>query len=110
MTALPIDLELAAQGFAAVGSESRLQVLRTLVRAGDPGLTIGEIGERLGIPASTLNHHLRFLAAADLIRQEKQGRMVINRANYPGLQALAEFLLHECCADCGPVAAAETRS
>lgn len=38
----------------AAGSESRLQVLRTLVRAGDRGLTIGEIGERLAIPASIL--------------------------------------------------------
>jgi DNA-binding transcriptional ArsR family regulator len=94
-----LDLDLAAQGFAAVGSESRLQVLRVLVRAGRSGLAIGEIQERLEIPASTLAHHLRFLSAAGLIEQKKQGRLVMNRANYARIGALAEFLLHECCSD-----------
>lgn len=99
MPSQPLDLSLAAQGFAAVGSESRLQVLQVLVRAGRAGLAIGGIQERLGIPSSTLAHHLRFLSAAGLIVQEKQGRSVLNRADYEQIGALAEFLLHECCAD-----------
>ena len=58
-----LAIEEAAQGFAAVGSEPRLEVLLALVRAGHGGLTVGEIQERVGLPASTLAHHLRFLAA-----------------------------------------------
>ena len=94
-----INPEIAAQGFAAAGSEARLHVVRTLVRAGPEGLTIGAIQERLDMPASTLAHHLRSLAVGGLIRQEKQGRAVINRADYERIKALAAFLLDECCAD-----------
>jgi len=96
---VPISLEEAAQGFAAAGSEPRLEVLLTLVRAGHDGLSVGDIQERMAIPPSTLAHHLRFLAAAGLIVQEKQGRTVINRANFDHIEALAGFLLRECCAD-----------
>lgn len=94
-----IAIEEAAQGFAAIGSEARLQVLRVVVRAGDGGLSVGDIQARTGIPASTLAHHLRFLAAAGMIQQEKTGRTVINRAAYDHLKALAGYILKECCAD-----------
>lgn len=98
-----LDMELAAQGFAAVGSGSRLQVLRVLVRAGSDGLTISDIQQRTGIAASTLAHHLRFLKSGELITQEKEGRSVINRANYPRIEALAAFLTNECCVDASQV-------
>lgn len=94
-----MDLVTAAQGFSAMGSESRLEVLQTLVRAGDKGLLVGDIQQRTGIPGSTLAHHLKFLTSADLIVQNRQGRTIINRANYQHLQALAGFILEECCAD-----------
>lgn len=91
--------ESAARGFAAMGSEARLQVLKTLVRAGEPGLTVGEIQDRTGIAPSTLAHHLKFLIAGGLVEQEKAGRTVINRACFGELRALAQFILGECCAD-----------
>ena len=94
-----MEIEQAAQGFAAVGSEPRLEVLLALVRAGYDGLTVGEIQERVGLPASTLAHHLRFLAAGGLIQQKKQGRSVINYAAFEHVEALAAFLLKECCTD-----------
>jgi len=93
------DLEEVAQGFAALGSEARLEVVLTLVRAGTNGLTIGEIQSRTGMAASTLAHHLKFLASAGLIEQEKQGRAVINRPCFPRLETLAGYILRECCAD-----------
>ncbi len=91
--------ETAAQGFAAMGSESRLKVLKCLIRAGRNGLTVGEIRDRTGIAPSTLAHHLRFLSAGGLIEQERAGRSVINRARYDALENLARFILSECCAD-----------
>ncbi len=99
--------EEAAQGFAAVGSEPRLDVVLVLVRAGDQGLSVGEIQERLDVPASTLSHHLRFLAAAGLVEQERAGRAVINRAAFERLRGLADYLLRECCADEAVNAAAQ---
>ncbi|WP_321335079.1 metalloregulator ArsR/SmtB family transcription factor [Breoghania sp.] len=75
----PLSIEEAAQGFAAIGSQARLSVVLALVRAGRSGLSVGDIQARTGMAASTLAHHLRFLASAGLIEQEKDGRSVINR-------------------------------
>jgi len=94
-----MDIERAAQGFAAIGSEPRLEVLLALVKAGPEGLTVGDIQARSGMAASTLAHHLRFLASGGLISQEKQGRSVINRAEFDHLEELGAYLLRECCAD-----------
>ncbi|MBO6638907.1 MAG: helix-turn-helix transcriptional regulator [Roseitalea sp.] len=94
-----MDIERAAQGFAAIGSEPRLEVLLALVKAGPDGLTVGDIQARSGMAASTLAHHLRFLASGGLISQEKQGRSVINRAEFDHLEELGAYLLRECCAD-----------
>lgn len=91
--------EEAAQGFAAMGSEARLQVLRCLIRAGHGGLTVSDIQDRTGIAPSTLAHHLKFLTAAEVVEQERAGRSTINRANFTQLEQLAGFILSECCAD-----------
>lgn len=89
----------AAQGFAAMGSQSRLQLLRALIRAGAEGASVGALQERTGMAASTLAHHLKTLTDAGLIEQERVGRTTVNRARYDILEALAAFILHECCAD-----------
>jgi len=96
----PPSLTLAAASFAALGSEQRLSVLRTLVRAGPDGLTIGELGNRVGVTGSTLTHHLKLLTAAGLLKQKRQGRSTICAAvAYAEIQTLSDFLLSECCAD-----------
>ena len=84
--------------FAALGHDARLAIYRLLVCAGDEGLIVGEIGAHLQMPASTLAHHLSSLADAGLIRQERQGREVVNRANYDAMKDLVAFLTDECCA------------
>lgn len=89
----------ASASFAALGSEARLQVLKALVRAGPDGLSASAIQERTRIPASTLTHHLKFLAAAGVVTQERQGRSIISRAAFAHLEELAHFLISECCAD-----------
>ncbi len=94
-----MDIVQAAQGFSAMGSEPRLEVLQTLVKAGEDGLLVGDIQSRTGIPASTLAHHLKFLASAGLITADKNGRTITNRANFTHLQSLAAFILEECCTD-----------
>jgi ArsR family transcriptional regulator, arsenate/arsenite/antimonite-responsive transcriptional repressor len=91
--------EKSAAGFAAMGSEARLMVLKTLIRAGAEGLTVGEIQNRTGIAPSTLAHHLKSLAGGGVVTQEKVGRSTINRACFDELRELAEFILSECCAD-----------
>lgn len=94
-----MNLEEAAKQLEALGNATRLQVYRTLVRAGDAGLPVGRLQERLGIPASTLSHHLQRLIATGLVTQERQATTLICRANYPTMNGLIGFLADECCAD-----------
>jgi len=90
----------AASSFAALGSEQRLGVLNTLVRAGPEGLSIGELGERAGVTGSTLTHHVKILTTAGLVTQTRKGRSIIcAAAAYDVMETLSKFLLSECCAD-----------
>ncbi|SFB84356.1 ArsR/SmtB family transcription factor [Tropicimonas isoalkanivorans] len=99
----PVPLEAAAATFAALGSEQRLMVLRTLVRAGEEGLSIGELGTRSGVSGSTLTHHVKTLAQVGLVRQTRKGRSIICAAvAFDEIRALTDILLSECCADCAP--------
>lgn len=89
-----------ASTFAALGSEQRLGVLRTLVRAGPEGLAIGTLGARSGVTGSTLTHHMKILSQAGLVTQAKHGRQIICvAAAFDRMQSLSDFLLSECCAD-----------
>ena len=98
---IDLSVEQAASTFAALGSEQRLSVLRILVRAGDEGLPIGELGMRSGITGSTLTHHMKILTQAGLVQQTKRGRSIICAAvAYDEIYSLSQFLLSECCADC----------
>lgn len=95
-----LPIEMAASAFAALGSEQRLTVLRILVRAGPDGLSMGELGHRCGVTGSTLTHHLKILAGAGLVTQEKRGRsIIVGAADMTTMQALSDYLLSECCAD-----------
>ena len=95
-----LDLTQAASTFAALGSEQRLHVLRTLVRSGPDGLTIGDLGERCGITGSTLTHHMKILSAAGLVDQKREGRKIICiGVDFARIESLTTFLLEECCAE-----------
>ena len=95
-----MKLEKAAKQLEALGSPTRLQVYRTLVRAGDAGLPVGRLQEKLGIAAaSTLSHHLHRLILTGLVTQERQVTTLICRANYPAMNGLVGFLVDECCVD-----------
>ncbi|MEM1065946.1 MAG: metalloregulator ArsR/SmtB family transcription factor [Pseudomonadota bacterium] len=95
----PDHLAETASAFAALGSEQRLSVLLTLVRAGPNGLSVGDLGARVGLSGSTLTHHMKILVQAGLIHQKKHGRKIIAAAAFDPVQALSKFLLSECCAD-----------
>lgn len=94
---MSFDQKTAADALSALGHEVRLHIYRLLVRAGDKGLSVGDIGGHLGVPASTLAHHLSALVQAGLVVQERQGRLIFNRADFDQMNALVGFLSEECC-------------
>ncbi|WP_353475291.1 metalloregulator ArsR/SmtB family transcription factor [Salipiger sp. H15] len=91
-----------ARALAALGHDARLSIFRLLVKAGPEGLRVGDIGAHLGLAPSTLAHHLSALTAAGLVLQERQGREVINRVDYPAVERVVGFLTSECCAGVAP--------
>jgi DNA-binding transcriptional ArsR family regulator len=86
-----------ARALAALGHDARLSIFRLLVKAGENGLRVSDIGEHLGLAPSTLAHHLSTLVDAGLVLQDKQGREVFNRVDYHAMHRLVGFLTSECC-------------
>src|SRR3989304_32224 len=86
-----------ADMFAAMGAEPRLRIMQLLLTAHPQGLVVGDIQEELGIPASTLSHHLDKLKNEELVRVRREGTFLWYTANTEALQELISFLYAECC-------------
>jgi DNA-binding transcriptional ArsR family regulator len=76
----------------------RLRVFKAMLRAGAQGMNVSDLQLELGIPASTLAHHLGTLVGAGLVGQEKRGRELICTARYEEIRRLSAYLMAECCA------------
>jgi DNA-binding transcriptional ArsR family regulator len=87
----------AIEALAALGQESRLAIVRLLFRAGPEGLSAGNIGERLTLPAPTLSFHLAHLHRAGLVSSRREGNSIIYAASYGGMNALILYLTRDCC-------------
>ncbi len=85
----------------ALGNATRLDIYRLLVRAGRSGRSVGEIGRALGVPGSTLTHHLKRLIAVRLITQQRHGASLLCRANFEVMTGLVAYLTAECCVEEG---------
>ena len=97
-----MNIKETAACLAELGNEKRLTIFRYLVKKGNNGAPVGEIQQELGIPASTLSHHISHLIKVGLLEQERQSRTLICRAIYPKLQTMIDFLVEECCIDEDP--------
>src|SRR5262252_10871108 len=94
------DSELVARYadmLSAMGTEPRLRIVRLLLSAHPEGMVVGEVGEELGIPSSTLSHHLEKLKNEGLVRVRREGTFLWYSANNDALQELLGFLYAECC-------------
>ena len=96
------------RALGALAHDSRLAIYRLLVQAGQDGLAVGAIGEKLDIPPATLTFHLSSLRHAGLVGERRDGRTVYQVADYVSMNALIGYLSENCCqgADCGVPACA----
>jgi ArsR family transcriptional regulator len=86
-----------ADMFAAIGTGPRLRIMRVLLSAHPDGMVVGDIGGELGIPASTLSHHLEKLKNEGLVNVRREGTYLWYSASADTLQDLLGFLYAECC-------------
>ena len=99
MATKPTEDEITrfADMFSAMGTGPRLRIMRVLLSAHPDGIVVNEIGTDLGIPASTLSHHLEKLKNEDLVKVRREGTFLWYSANAEALQELLSFLYAECC-------------
>jgi DNA-binding transcriptional ArsR family regulator len=92
-----MESNAVVKALAALAQASRLEVFRSLVVAGQAGLTPGALSESLGVAANTLSFHLKELLHAELITQERCGRNLIYRAQFERMQGVLSYLTDNCC-------------
>ncbi len=87
----------AAKRLGELGNTTRLAIFRYLVKVGPEGVPVGQIQKALGVPGSTLSHHISRLVSVGLIKQNRESRTLYCTAQYTALQELIDFLQSECC-------------
>jgi DNA-binding transcriptional ArsR family regulator len=92
-----MDKNKVLSAFAALSQETRLDVFRLLVKAGEHGMLSGEIGERLDVRQNTMSANLTVLLHAGLVRNRREGRSIRYFADFDGIQGLLAFLMEDCC-------------
>ncbi len=88
---------LAVQALGALAQVSRLRVFRRLVVAGFEGDTPTRMAAALDLTPAALSFHLKELAHAGLVSQEREGRHLIYRARVDTMNDLLGFLTANCC-------------
>ena len=92
-----MEISNAVSALSALAQESRLEIFRLLVQAGEAGIPAGKIGEQLELPLSTLSFHLNQLKQAGLINCRRESRTLFYSANYDSMTALMAYLTENCC-------------
>src|SRR5262245_17231478 len=92
-----MDISRAIEGLSALAQESRLKVVRLLVKCGPDGMAAGNLARALKVPHSTMSTHLAILCRAGLVRSRKESRSVMYALDVNGTRALLTFLVQDCC-------------
>ncbi len=97
MTATDPVLSPITRQLKALAHGGRLAIVRAVVQGPVEGTPAGQIQTRVGLPASTLSHHLADLTEAGLLRASRQGTTIRYAACFDQLRALTDYLWQDCC-------------
>lgn len=92
-----MELQAVAKALKELGHPTRLEIYKSVARAGHKGVAVGNLQGKLLVPGSTLSHHISSLVSAGLISQRREGRILYCVAEFERLQAVMDFLQEECC-------------
>lgn len=93
-----MDERQALIAFGAMSQETRLKIVRLLVKAGPDGMAAGIIAETAGVSASNVSFHLKELERGGLVTARRDARSIVYAADYKALSGLIRFLMEDCCA------------
>ncbi|GEK09963.1 helix-turn-helix transcriptional regulator [Pseudoalteromonas sp. McH1-7] len=92
-----MELEHVAKILKELGHPVRLTIYKEITKVGYSGIPVGDIQAKVNIPASTLTHHISSLVSAGLIKQKREGRVLLCSLECGALEAVIEYLTSECC-------------
>jgi len=87
----------AINAFGALAHDSRLSIVRYLVKVGKEGAPAGDVGEAVGAAPSKASFHLAKLEQAGLVHSERSSRQIIYSIDFEKLAGLIDYLVHDCC-------------
>lgn len=93
-----MDERQALIAFGAMSQETRLKIIRLLVKAGPEGMAAGSIAEAAAVSASNVSFHLKELERGGLVTARRDARSIVYSADYQALSGLIRFLMEDCCA------------
>lgn len=89
--------EQAIECFGALAQETRIAIMKLLVRNSPDGLRVSEISRRLNVIPSTLSGHLNVLKRSGLLRSRRNQREIIYSVDLETINDMMLFILEECC-------------
>jgi ArsR family transcriptional regulator, arsenate/arsenite/antimonite-responsive transcriptional repressor len=92
-----MDRSKALAALSALANETRLDLVRLLVVAGDDGLPAGELARALDHSASRLSFHLAQLEQAGLITSRRVARNIFYAIDPAGMGGTIVYLMADCC-------------
>jgi len=87
----------ALEALSALSQETRLDVLRLLIKVQPEAVAAGVIARQVDVPPSTMSAHLAILSRAGLVTSERSGRVISYKADIDGVRGLLTFLVKDCC-------------
>ena len=91
--------------FSVLSNETRLCMLKGLVKAGASGMSAGEIAKEVGAAPSRASFHLAAMTEAQLISSTRNSRQIVYAVNFEEMGRLLHYLLEDCCQNNEVVAA-----
>lgn len=92
-----MDERKALFAFGAMSQETRLRIVRLLVKAGPDGVAAGNIATAMEVSPSNVSFHLKELERAGLINARRASRSIVYSADFEALTGLIRFLMEDCC-------------
>ncbi len=87
----------AILAFSALAQETRLAIVRLLIKAGEDGLPSGELASKAQVSTASMSFHLGQLEQAGLVHSRRRSRHIIYCVAYDQLGELITYLMEDCC-------------